>query len=201
MGAIANKAAAAKGAPVQPKTAAKPQVQPKKKFGEVKPGAGVRLYLEPQADGTSASYTVKVSRIAQKTKAESFKGNESLIAELEIVASDNPQRPAGMLVSWSPSDKGKFDYYREDVKRFLAALLGAEPEQIDEEDWATVVGRTYELDEANNMIWGEETGTNEQFIGYLIDCVVAPKPLKNNPEKKFTVALWQANKTQHPDAA
>lgn len=68
-------------------------------------------------------YILRVQRVSHLRSRD---GKLFFLTELEIVASDNPERPEGLVVTWMTNmlqDMGPIN-----SKRFLAAVLGYDPE-------------------------------------------------------------------------
>jgi hypothetical protein len=185
-----------------PATTARPQAakQQASSFDDAKP-RGARNYLTPLDDYTAAVYTVKVNRLqlilAQESKAP--QKCESSIIELEVVESNNPKCPAGFVGSVVYTNRHYQEIYWSNVKGFLCALLGLEPEDIKTKTWHAAFGR-FDLIEFESA--EEEAETKEEIsklvTGALVNVTVKYKLREG--KKPITQEIWTPNETQHPSA-
>ncbi len=173
-----------------------------KTFAQAKPRGGTGLYLKGQPDGSGGKYTLRVNKVVQnwaspKAAAEyeerptptpeelatakpTFKKQDNFIVEVEVVESNVEACPPGYLASITITDKYE-DSYFDDVKGFLCACTGDEPEAIGLDDWKA----SYQPD--------------QPLANYLFDCIVLEKPTSKGGV--FTKHVFTVNKDQNPEAA
>lgn len=187
--ATATKTAAPAPAPQQPRKAPT-------SFGASRP-QGSRDYLQANADGSAGRYTIKVNRLKRIPRHESKSPQkcESSIVELEVVASNVPECPVGFTAGVPMTDRYYEDIYFREVKGFICALLAAEPEDVDEADWAAVFGNTAQGAQGAEL--AELQATSASFIGHLVDVVVKAKPREG--KHAILQYYWTPNKEQHPE--
>lgn len=169
MGAIQARAAAPKTpaasgqAPqaAPPKSAPAPAQKAKSSFNDAKP-RGVRQYLRAISVNESAEYILRVNKCIQiwanpkavdddrpqptpaelKSSKPAYKKKDAYTVEVEVVESGHPDIKPGAQYSITSTDRYPDSYYA-DVKGFLCAVTGREPEEIGLEDW----GASYQPDQ------------------------------------------------------
>ncbi|MCC6808563.1 MAG: hypothetical protein IT381_14150 [Deltaproteobacteria bacterium] len=170
-------------------------------FGNAKPRGANGFFLKPISRDEAGQYTLKVNRITQKwaqpkvvaanrpqptddelaTAQPAFKKKDSFIIEVEVVESNVPQCPPGYIASISFDDKYE-DSYFSNVKGFLCACTGEEPEAIGLEDWQA----SYQPD--------------QPLSGALFCCTVREQPTKDG-KGVFTLHVCTPSPLQHPEEA
>lgn len=183
-----------------PKQAPKPPVatktapaanKPKGGFAGAKPRS-VRQYLRAISQNESAEYIVRVNKVVQvwanpraveedrpqptdeelQTAKKAFKGQDAYSYEVEVIETNHPDIKPGGIYSVTTNDKYPESYFA-DIKGFICACTGAEPEQVDLDDWQA----SYQPD--------------QPFAGKIIKLVVHEQKNKNN-DGVFTKVLPRA---------
>jgi hypothetical protein len=209
MGAIQARPAAPKTtAPAAPQAAARPAAAPQQQPQQRNPGGfnaakprGVRQFLKAIALGESAEYILRVNKCVQvwtnpkavdddrpqptpeelRTSKPAYKKKDAFTYEAEVIESGHPQIKAGAQYSITTTDK-YVDSYFADIKGFLCAVTGKEPE--DEtlfDDWA----RSYKPD--------------QPFAGTLIHVTVHEQKNRDN-DGTFTKVIPRALTQEEYDA-
>lgn len=133
--------------------ATKPAAPAKKTgFGASKPRA-VREFL-PGILGETVKYVLRVNKCIQvwanpkaveddrpqptdeevRTAKAAYKKKDAFSYEVEVIETTHPEVKPGMICSVTTTDRYPESYFA-DVKGFLCAVLGVEPEEIDLPDW------------------------------------------------------------------
>lgn len=151
---------------------------------------GARNYLTPIDDYTAAVYTLKINRLQliQASESKAAKKCESSVIEFEVVESNNPKCPVGFVGAVVYTDRHFQEIYWGNVKGFLAAFLGVEPEDIKTKQWHVAFGR-FDLVEFDSPDEERETEKEvDALLGGLVKCTVRYK--LRDGKKPITQELW-----------
>jgi hypothetical protein len=130
-----------------------------------------RLYFVP------GTYTVEVVALKSgiSKRSTSAMPIPYFAAELKIIESSTPERKPGQIVSWVVMVTPKYpDAAYRDIKRFIAAVAGADPSEVD--------GAAVDL----------ATSADNPFAGSRVVGTVTEKAGKADPNKTFTILNWSA---------
>jgi hypothetical protein len=136
------------------------------KIGTVRSSQG-GIFLEPNKDGTPGRYRVKIDAVKIITN---WNNEDFLVVEMEVLASNVHERPAGTKVSWAQNMRGQMTL--QNFKGFLMAAFGQGENEIDEE--------------ICNMVTDEET---QAAAGKEVE-VEAVGILTKKEKKPFTKLVW-----------
>lgn len=104
---------------------------------------------------------------------DAFEGYRYILAELEIVETDNPRFRPGQVVSLFIKMQNGTPW-QENLKAYLGAAMGYEnPDEVDEADCETAFA-------ADNPLSGQ-----------LVRCVGKVKPTKKDKSRTFTNLNWR----------
>ena len=99
-------------------------------------------------------YKCRINRVVSKDSRQSGTG---FIVELNILESDNPDRPVGTDMSWTTWNK--FESFLGNVKRCICQLTGEEEKNIDEESVVDVLADDQPLAGMEVIVKGVNTKT------------------------------------------
>lgn len=193
-------APAQQAAPAPQAQPAAPQAGKATSFANAKVRGQNGIFLAPIDANTAATYTIKVNRVIQKwanprfvnplfaqptpeeaaTAEPAFKRKDSYVIECEVVESNNPTCPVGFMPSIIFNDTYP-DSYMGDIKGFLAAACGANPDDVTLEDWAA----SYKPD--------------QPLAGLLVKVTVRQQKNRGN-DGSYTRHIFNVSPLQYPAA-
>jgi len=105
-------------------------------------------------------------------RADQGEGRPYFVAEFEVMSSTNPDIEVGTVVSWMTM-RGKFkQYFLQDVKNFISAVMKCAPSQVSPEAVA------------------ECTGENQPLVGMVV-LADAYNQVSKTSGKEFTVVNYK----------
>ena len=130
------------------------------------------VYLLP------GDYKLKVREV-KNGKAES-QGWDFFLAEMEVVESTNPDRPAGMVVEWMVAFKNAqyAKTYVGNVKNFLWAVFNGFDPSVQPEA-------------ITDKVWALATSEGQPLRGKTVQCSAVDKAKKHTPNENFTRITFQ----------